>query len=237
MATPSRLLLAAGVAVLAALVSAACAFACGPDGYSYAGFSARDPAYGISAQITSLVDLPILHGHVAGWVGVGGPGEGPGGSDEWLQVGLSGFAQVTGSDAYYEVARPHQNPVYHQLAGGLPAGKTVTVAVLEIPHRPSWWRVWRGDRPASKPIWLPESHDRWMPLATAESWDGGTGAACNSFLYDFHHVQIAHAPGGHWRRLSAAYAIKSLVTRVRRAGAAFLAAEGAGRGLMRGRRP
>jgi hypothetical protein len=113
----------------------------------------------------------------------------------------------------------------------------VTVAVLEIPHRPNWWRVWQGDRPASRPIWLPDSNDRWLPIATAESWDGGTGGACNSFLYDFHHVQIAHAPGGHWRRLSVAYPIRSTVTRIRRAGPAFLAAEGAGRPLLRGRRP
>jgi hypothetical protein len=119
MAIASRQLLAAGVAALAALASAACAVACGSGGYSYAGLSAQNPGYGISAEITSLVDFDILNGHVGAWVGVGGPGEGPGGTDEWLQVGLSGFAQVTGSDAYYEVARPHHYPVYHQLAGGL----------------------------------------------------------------------------------------------------------------------
>lgn len=61
-----------------------------------------------------------------------------------------------------------------------------------------------------------------------ESWDGGTGGACNNFLYRFWHVQVAHAAGGDWRSLSSAYAIKSPVTRIRRApgGAAFLAAEG-----------
>lgn len=232
MAIPSRLLLAAGVAALVALGSAARAFACGSTGYTYAGYGARELAYGISAQVTPVADFDLLHGHVAGWVGVGGPGEGPRGTNEWLQAGLSGFPDVLGHDVYYEVARPNSAPTYHQLAGGLIAGKTVTVAVLEMPNRPSRWRVWLNGRPVSRPIRLPDSHHRWRPIATAESWDGGTGGACNGFLYDFHDVRIAHSPGGAWHPLSGAYPIRSFATRLRRRGSAFLAAEGAGRRLL-----
>ncbi|HEX3055633.1 MAG TPA: hypothetical protein VHP82_05775, partial [Gaiellaceae bacterium] len=73
------------------------------------------------------------------------------------------------------------------------------------------------------------SHDRWAPIATAESWDGGTSGQCNGFLYRFDTVSIAHAPGGGWRPLSSsASPISSTTTRVRRSGSkgAFLAAEG-----------
>jgi hypothetical protein len=65
-----------------------------------------------------------------------------------------------------------------------------------------------------------------MPIATAESWDGGAGGACNTFIYRFRGVRIANAPGGAWRRLLGGYPIRSSPTRIRRSGAAFLAAEG-----------
>ena len=98
-----------------------------------------------------------------------------------------------------------------------------------MPNRPNHWRVWQGGRAVTRPTYLPESHDRWRPIASAESWDGGTGGACNGFLYDFHQVQIAHSPGGRWRLLSRA---SSSATRIRRRGGAFLAAEGAGLRLL-----
>jgi hypothetical protein len=91
---------------------------------------ASERAYGISATVTSVQDFDVLHGHVAGWVGVGGPGEGPGGANEWLQLGLSGFPGVGGSDIYYEVALPGRYPVYHQVASSVPASKAVKVTVL-----------------------------------------------------------------------------------------------------------
>jgi hypothetical protein len=76
---------------------------------------------------------------------------------------------------------------------------------------------------------MPGSHDRWAPIATAESWDGGTSAQCNGFLYRFDTVSIAHTPGGGWQPLgTSASAISSVSTRVRRSGikGSFLAAEG-----------
>jgi hypothetical protein len=170
----------------------------------------------------------VINGHVAGWVGVGGPGLGPGGTDEWLQVGLSGFPGVNGSDIYYEVAQPHHYPVYHQVAGGLPADKPVKVTVLEMHKRANWWRVWVNHRAVSKPIHLAQSHDRWTPIATAESWDGGTGGTCNTFLYRFRRVAIAQSMGGGWHPLTTGFPISSSETKVRhpRGAATFLAAEG-----------
>jgi hypothetical protein len=217
-------------AVVAAAVSGGAdrALACGSNGYSYAGVGAAQRAFGISASVAAVSGFPVLNGHVAAWVGVGGPGGGPGGTDEWLEIGLSGFPTVTGSDLYYEVSQPDGFPVYHQVASNLPAGKASRVGVLEMHGRPNWWRVWLNGRPVSKPIRLPQSHDRWAPIATAESWDGRTHGACNTFLYHFRHIRVARAPGGGWHGLSGGYPIRSSATRVRRSrgGGAFLAAEG-----------
>jgi hypothetical protein len=227
---PPILRLIALLAVSAATLGGASrALACGSsNGYTYAGMSSTSRAYGISARITPLTGFDVLAGHVAGWVGVGGPGEGPGHSDEWLQVGLSGFPGFPGNQVYYELAQPHRYPSYHQVAANLPFGKPVKVSVLEMHNRPNWWRVWLNHRPVSKPIRLPESHDRWSPIATAESWDGGSGGVCNSFLYRFRHVSIALAPGGGWHRLSNSYEITGPTTRLRRSTrrASFIAAEG-----------
>ena len=158
-----RLLLAIS-AVAAALAGAAGALACGnTSGYSYAGLSAPSHAYGISAIVSPLDAFDIFNGHVAGWVGVGGPGEGPNGSNEWLQVGYAGFPGVTGSDIYYEVALPGRFPTYHQVSSDMPVGTVAKVAVLEMHNRPNWWRVWLNHKPVSQPIRLPESDARWTP--------------------------------------------------------------------------
>ena len=228
MARVISILLAAGTAVATALGGAAPASACGSNGYSYAGLGAPKPAFGISAMVRSVENFDLVQGHVAGWVGVGGPGEGPGGTNEWLQVGLSGFPGVVGSDIYYEVSLPGRYPVYHKVASSLPAGHAIKVTVLAMHDHPERWRVAVNGRAVSPPIRLPHSFGRWTPLATAESWDGGTGGACNSFLYDFRHLEVAHAAGGGWQPLSGGLPIKSPRTRIRRSrgSAAFLAAEG-----------
>lgn len=223
---PFRLLLVFAAVAVAALAGAARALACGNSGYSYAGIGAAGSGAGISALVTPLGPFDVLNGHVAGWVGVGGPGEGPGGTDEWLQIGVSGFPGLF-SDVYYEVERPNSNPVYHQVVASPPLGKPVKVTVLEMHNRPNWWRVWLNGSAVSRPIRLAGSHDRWSPIATAESWDGGTGGACNDFLYSFRRVSVASRPGGTWHRLLDGYPISSAQTKVRRHGSSFLAAEGA----------
>lgn len=224
-----RFLLATAAVAAVALGGAARALACGNStGYSYAGLGASSHAYGISATITPLDAFDVLDGHVAGWVGVGGPGQGPNGTNEWLQIGFSGFPGITGSDIYYEVAEPNRFPVYHQVADALPVGTVAKVTVLEMRGRPDFWRVWLNHKPVSPPIRLPGSHLAWSPIATAESWDGGTGGTCNTFLYRFRHVTIARASGGGWHQMKDAYPITSATTRVQhaRGSAAFFAAEG-----------
>ena len=122
------------LALLAAALFAPAALAC-PKGYSYAGLYSPTRAPGIAATI-SLLDTPSAFGgtsHVAGWVGVGGPGLGPNGSDEWLQVGVATFGDSSDGRLYYELARPGSAPRYTELASGIRPGQKLRVALLELP--------------------------------------------------------------------------------------------------------
>jgi len=215
------------LATVAALAAAPAALACGEGGYSYAGLAAATRAFGISASLTPLASFSIATGHTAGWVGVGGPHQGAGGADEWLQVGFNTIGGLDGSNLYYEVARGGVAPEYHQIATNVPTGRPAKVAVLEIAGRPEWWRVWVNGTAVSKPIRLAGSHGRWAPIATAESWDGGAGA-CNPFLYRFHAVAVARSPGGSWTPLARTSSITSPTTKLQRSArtTSFVAAQG-----------
>jgi hypothetical protein len=191
---------------------------CGTSGYAYAGVGSSARGYGIATRLTATTAPQVLNGHVAGWVGVGGPAMGPNGSDEWLQVGLSAFPGSSTSSLYYEVAQPRQAPSYHELEAGLPAGTKRKVAVAELAGRPSWWRVWVDDKPASDPVYLPGSHGAWRPLATTETWGAGS-RVCNRFRYRFDAVSIATRPGG-WQRLGRHYTFQDHGYRIRPLGAA-----------------
>jgi hypothetical protein len=190
---------------------------CGSSGYAYAGVAATDRAYGVAAAITTLSPLDVLAGHVAGWVGVGGPGAGPHGTNEWLQVGFSGFPGSSMSSLYYEVARPNQAPIYQELASDLSPGTTKKVAVSEIRYRPNWWRVSVDDQPVGSPVYLPASHGAWRPMATAETWGAGT-FVCNRFRYKFGAVSIATRVGGAWLPLRRLYTFHDHGYRITRAG-------------------
>jgi hypothetical protein len=224
-----RLALLALLAVFAALAGALSppAFACGAGTYTYAGVGGQSTAYGVGALVTpAATGSFIAVGHIAGWVGLGGPGEGPNGSNEWIQVGLSSFPLLTGNDVYYEVARPGTAPSYHQVIANVPSGTGLRVAVLEMYARPGWWRVWVDGNPVSPALFLTGSHGRWNPIATAESWDGGT-SACNDFMYRFSHIHVARGPGGDWAPLRHVQQIHNTNTRVVfRAPDDFLAAGG-----------
>ncbi len=149
-----------------ALGGAARALACGDsEGYSHARIGASSNAYGISARIAQISAFDILNGHIAGWVGVGGTGKGPHGSDEWLRVGSDGLAGITGSDIYYEVALPGFFPTYHEVSTGVAVGTYTKVTVLEMHNRPNWWRVWVNHKPVSPPIRVPESRHGLMSIA------------------------------------------------------------------------
>jgi hypothetical protein len=184
-------------AALAFAASASPALACAR-GYSYAGLYAPSPALGVAASLTMLQPPAVANGHVAAWVGVGGPGLGPSGTDEWLQVGLASFAGSPDARLYYELALPGQAPSYVELASGIRPGRVVRVGLLELPFAADTWMV---VSPAGLfgPFYLPQSHGVWAPIATAESWTPG-GSPCNRYSYRFGDVQLARR-GGSWKRL------------------------------------
>ena len=187
-------------AALAASSSAPAAPAQGrtcADGYTYAGRSSATRAHGVGAVLTALSTPRVADGHVAAWVGVGGVGQGPNGTNAWIQIGLSAFPGSEGN-LYYEVARPGSAPRYVELAASVRAGTRFRVAVLEMSNRPDHWRVWLNGKPVSAPVELRGSSGRWRPIATAESW-AGTDRACNRFAYRFDGVRVAAATGGSWR--------------------------------------
>jgi hypothetical protein len=169
---------------------------CGPRGFAYAGIQSDTNGHGISAVLTALTTPAVESGHVAGWVGVGGPGEGPGGTNKWIQVGLNRMPD-TGNTLYYELMRPGSGASYEKVATDVPTGQQFRVAVLETASTPGAWRVWVDGRPVTPPIWL-GSGSRLTPMAMGESWDGGH-AACNRFSYRFARVSIAAARGGSWQ--------------------------------------
>ena len=100
-----RFLLPLLAAAVAASSSAPAAPAQGrtcADGYTYAGRSSATRAHGVGAVLTALSRPRVADGHVAAWVGVGGVGQGPNGTNAWIQIGLSAFPGSEGN-LYYEV--------------------------------------------------------------------------------------------------------------------------------------
>jgi hypothetical protein len=174
--------------------------ACGAKEFSYAGLQAENTAHGVSATIAPLALPTVADGHVGGWIGVGGTEEGPGGTAEWLQVGLASFAPENSIHLYYEVTIAGNGPRYHELEADVQPGERHKLAVLEMRTQNSWWRVWVDNKPVTKPIHLPGSHGSFYPQALAENWNGGTGT-CNTYAYKFSNVQLAHTNGGVWQTL------------------------------------
>lgn len=181
--------------------------ACGSSGYTYAGLEAKSVSFGMDARVTVAAQPHVQSGHVAAWVGVGGPHQGPNGTDEWIQVGLSAFPGSSDDDVYYEVARPGGAPRYTLVESGVALGEVRQLAVLETAHR-GMWRVWVDGRPVSPRIWLPGSDNRFRPIATTESWGGGR-TVCNGFAYRFERIGLARAHWGNWAPLRVAYPIRS----------------------------
>jgi hypothetical protein len=154
---------------------------------------------GVAASITETSMPTISSGqgdHVAAWVGVGGPGMGPGGTDEWLQVGLASFDGPAGR-LYYELALPGKQPKFTELASGIRPGQSVRVAVMELPNSPNKWIV-ITPKGIAGPFDLPNSHGKWAPTMTGESWAHG-GSLCNTYAYRFDGVQTADRYG--WKNL------------------------------------
>jgi hypothetical protein len=228
----------AGALLVAGLVGASGAAnagptACGADvagngGYTYAGHQATRLGHGVRATISAVRSPEVVAGHVAGWVGVGGPGEGPGGTDEWIQVGIASVPD-TPPFLYAEITRPGRAPLFKLVQDAVPVGESRRVAVLEMSRRPEWWKVWVDGTPVTKPVHLPGSSERWAPIATAESWNGGQ-VSCNRFSFRFERVSVSHGRGGSWFAFTPGYRFLDSGYRVR---ALAKASPAAGRQLAR----
>jgi hypothetical protein len=167
-------------------------------GYSYNGVQSPTRAYGISGSLTlssrSIVDV----GHAAAWVGVGGAGMGPGGSDEWIQAGIAHDAG--GQDVlYYEYKRPGDaHATYIPLQVANPGQSHSFVVYERAAQRDSWAVIVDGVK-ISPPVTLPGSHGLFQPVATAENWDGGVAGTCNQYGYAFSNLAVRSEYKGTWQ--------------------------------------
>ena len=169
----------------------------GSQGYAYAGNQSLDVAHGVRATITPLTRPVVSSGHVAGWVGVGGPGQGANGETAWLQVGVASMSDGP-MTLYAEITRAGKGPEFVPLLENVQVGEQHRVAVLEMAKRPNHWRVWVDGSPATEPVFLAGAGKGWSPIATAESWNGDEDA-CNQFAFRFAGVGVAEMSGGSWQ--------------------------------------
>lgn len=175
----------------------------GSKGYAYAGHQSTDTAHGVRATITPIRQPVVRAGHVAGWVGVGGPGQGANGETAWVQIGVASLPN-TPTMVYAEITEPRKSPSFVPLLQDVALGESHHVAVLEVSGRRDWWRVWLDGKPVTDPIHLAGSSGRWRPIVTAESYDNGE-RVCNAFGFRFEKVNVARAPGGSWREFRPGY--------------------------------
>jgi hypothetical protein len=194
-----------GALCVSALVGAAttatagrtCLTSSNAQGYSYAGHQATYHGHGVRATIQLTRAPHIEAGHVAGWIGVGGPGQGANGGDAWIQAGIAALPGMAPM-LYAEITREGRAPQFVLLAEDVQVGHSHRLAVLEMAGRKGWWRVWVDGEPVSAPVRLRGSSGRWAPIATAESWNGRS-AACNGFGFRFERVSVSYGGGGSWR--------------------------------------
>ena len=191
-------LLAAACLAAAAAPSPSRAGSCGAGSYSYAGVGSKVAASGVSATIRPTSAPNVRDGHVAGWIGVGGVGQGPNGMDEWIQIGLTANAGDATSRIFYEVARPSRKPIYRELSHRVRVGERHRFAVVELASRPGWWRATVDGSPVGAPVFLAASHGRWTAQVVGESAGGSTSGACNLYAYSFGKVSVASARSGAW---------------------------------------
>jgi hypothetical protein len=140
-----------------------------PNGY--AGGQTKTPDAGIRATIGTVSPPKVVNGHVAGWVGVGGPNAGPKGRAEWRQAGYAAF-DTGQAQVYYEVTVPGETPAYHTVKATLRSGERHLVGVLEVSKQSGGWRVWFDGRAVSPVLSLPGSHGKLVPQAIGETRNG-----------------------------------------------------------------
>lgn len=166
-------------------------------GYSYAGHQSASRGHGVRATIMLTRAPAVDAGHVAGWVGVGGPGQGANGGDAWIQAGIASMPR-TKAFLYAEITREGRAPQFVLVREAIAVGERHSVAVLEQAGRPGWWQIWVDGEAVVRPVRIRGSSGRWAPIATAESWNAGT-PACNVFGFRFERVSVSYGGGGSWR--------------------------------------
>lgn len=200
----------------------------GKAGYAYAGFQSDRAAHGVRARISATAAPSVAAGHVAGWIGVGGRGAGAGGRDQWLQAGLASLPG-TPTLVYVEIVRGSGAPTFVPYETEVAVGAARSLAVLEVKGQRDRWQVWLDGKPIGKPAHLPGSSGRWRPMATAESWNGGS-SVCNRFAFRFEEVSVAQAAGGSWRAFVPGTRFQDVGFGLRTLRAAGLRAPASGRG-------
>jgi hypothetical protein len=165
--------------------------------YAYAGLGTRSAVRGVAATIGETAAPDVRDGHIAGWVGVGGYGVGPNGTDEWIQIGIIAFRNDVAS-IYYEVTLPGKQPVQRIVRERVVVGERHRFAVVEVARRPNWWRVWLDGRPVSALISLPRSHGRLTAQMMGESYTGLSEGACNLYSFAFQNVGLVDAHASVW---------------------------------------
>lgn len=190
--------MSAGLAGVAkAVPTAVPAALCSSKAYAYAGLFSDIPALGIEALVTTTAAAEVPSGHVAAWLGVGGPNAGPKGQAEWLQAGVNTQAGI-GSELYVEITRPGAPIKYLTLATAVAPGSSYHLVVAQLPERPNVWHVLVNGKLATGPIFLPGS-THFEPMAMTESWNGGT-PTCNGFNYNFDQLRIR--TNGSWKAMT-----------------------------------
>ena len=164
---------------------------CTTSSYAYAGLVSNQPRKGIKASVTALTSAQVNQGHVAAWIGVGGPDSGANGEAEWLQTGLNAVENGP-SELYLEVTRPGSDPEYTTILPQVTPGRSYRLAVLELAGRRDQWQVYVNGKPTGEPVALTGS-ERFQPMAMSESWNGGT-PTCNGFAYSFDRLLVANKP-------------------------------------------
>jgi hypothetical protein len=225
------------ILVALALTSPALAETCGVGSYAYAGVGTRMPVGAASATITPAAVTGVRDGHVAAWVGVGGVGAGPGGSDAWLQIGYSAFRGDATSRIYYEVALPGGQPVYQELRVGVPLGEAHTFSVAQLVPGSDWWQARLDGAPAGPPAYVAGSHSHWTAQVVGESWAGSTSGACNAYAYSFTNVAVRRRRTHAWAPLTSLLFQDPGYAVLRSSPSSFVASSKSNTPLSQARRP
>jgi hypothetical protein len=160
--------------------------------YLYGGVQSFGHVTGIAATLTPLTQPQVASGHVAAWVGVGGPGGGTGGIDDWLQAVVNGFED--GRMTVYIELRRGAYYYYRRVFTPLRLGLAHRFALRQT--TPGRWRGLRDRQTVGRHRLDPQ---RWPGQETTESWKV-RGGSCNRFRYRLTTIRVLHDE--RWRALA-----------------------------------